>query len=288
MFNAAYLNPQETDLEDLTTPLRINSCGIYRLDTRPVMKITRPYGREDYQLLYIVCGNMYITAAGHSITIPTGHMLLYYPGQAQYYSYYAQENAEVCWIHFTGNKVNEILQSYGWPGQAPPSDAAPHILPCGSLSEYKSLFLQIIRELQVLRPGFDALLPLLFQQLLLLTWRFQKENSPKHKRLRPENEQAVHYFHEHFASPIVIEDYAQSCHMSTCWFIRSFKQQMGTPPLQYLTAIRINRAIELLEGSQYSITEISNMVGIDNPLYFSKLFKKQTGQSPKEYRQNRF
>lgn len=84
---------------------------------------------------------------------------------------------------------------------------------------------------------------------------------------------------------IEIEDYAKSRHMSCCWFIRCFKQQMGVPPLKYLTQIRINRARELLTGTDYTISEISEIAGYNNPLYFSKLFKKQTGVSPKAYRE---
>ena len=97
-------------------------------------------------------------------------------------------------------------------------------------------------------------------------------------------EHAVHFFHENFSADIDISDYAASLHMSTCWFIRSFKQYVGIPPLQYLTSIRINKAKELLESTDCPVSEIGSIIGYENPLYFSRIFKKQTGLSPAAYR----
>ena len=67
---------------------------------------------------------------------------------------------------------------------------------------------------------------------------------------------------------------AKKHHMSTSWFIRNFKQYTGTSPMQYILAIRIHNAEVLLQNEHYNITEISNIVGYDNPLYFSRIFKK--------------
>ena len=54
--------------------------------------------------------------------------------------------------------------------------------------------------------------------------------------------------------------------------------------MQYLLSIRINNAAVLLETTDYNINEISTIVGYDNPLYFSRLFRKQKGLSPSDYR----
>jgi len=97
-------------------------------------------------------------------------------------------------------------------------------------------------------------------------------------------EKAVRFFHENLANNIEIETYARELHMSTCWFIRSFKEYSGMPPGRYLTDIRIRKAKELLESTDYSIGEIGGIIGYDNPLYFSRIFKKTAGISPAEYR----
>ena len=58
-------------------------------------------------------------------------------------------------------------------------------------------------------------------------------------------------------------------------------------PLQYILSLRINNAQSLLETTKYNITEIASFVGYDNPLYFSRIFKKQAGMSPSEYRKKK-
>ena len=89
---------------------------------------------------------------------------------------------------------------------------------------------------------------------------------------------------EHYHEQISIEDYARSRNMSVSWFQRSFKQIVKHSPMQYILTIRMNNAASLLDATDYSMSEISAIVGYDNPLYFSRVFKKQKGVSPSEYR----
>ena len=99
-------------------------------------------------------------------------------------------------------------------------------------------------------------------------------------------EKAIHYFNENYYRDIKIEDYARQQHMSTCWFIRSFKRYNGLTPMQYILNLRITNAKTLLRTTTYSVAEVAAIVGYDNPLYFSRLFKKQTGLPPSEFRNN--
>ena len=85
------------------------------------------------------------------------------------------------------------------------------------------------------------------------------------------------YFSEHYNEDICIEEYAASQGMSTSWFIRNFKQYAGETPMQYILSLRIHNAELLLKNPQYNITEISQIIGYDNPLYFSRIFKKAKG-----------
>lgn len=276
--NTGFRNNEDKDLVDMTVPLRINSCGIYRLISRPYMFTLRPGGRQDYQLLYVAVGQGHFKLADHDITVPAGGMFLYRPGQPQQYTYYLEDSPEVYWIHFTGNEAEALMREAGFT-------QSPVLLP-GVSPQFQELFLQIIRELQVIRPCYEELMNLLFRHLLVLVRRRIAEGPRERRRIQKEIEQAVHYFHENFSHNIDIEDYALSQHMSMCWFIRSFKQYMGVPPLKYLTSIRIARAKELLEGTDISIREVGELAGYDNPLYFSKIFRKHTGLSPREYRRS--
>ena len=72
--------------------------------------------------------------------------------------------------------------------------------------------------------------------------------------------------------------------MSISWFNKSFKAATGTSPMKYIQTIRIRNAQTLLETTDYSISDVASFVGYENPLYFSRLFRKAKGMSPSAYR----
>ena len=102
--------------------------------------------------------------------------------------------------------------------------------------------------------------------------------------LQEEMENARRYFNEHYNENINIKEFAISRSMSVSWFLRNFKQVAGMSPMHYILITRINNAVSLLETTDYNVNEISTIVGYENPMYFSRLFKKQKGVSPTEYR----
>ncbi len=129
------------------------------------------------------------------------------------------------------------------------------------------------------------MLTLLFRHLLITFERELKhEHVPKNEYLDREMELAATYFNENYNRNINIDAYASSRGMSVSWFIRSFRKYTGQTPMQFILSLRINNAQILLETTQYSINEIASIVGYDNQLYFSRLFRKQKGCSPSEYR----
>lgn len=276
--NTGYLDIADADLEDDTIPLRINCCGVYRLLTRLSLTTIRATGRPDYQLLYIASGKAEFVLNGAAVTIPAGNIVLYGPGEYQQYTYLLEDRPEVFWVHFTGYEAADLLSRTGL------SLEDCRILRTGCASRYQDLFLSMIRELQLPRPLSGDFSSLYFKELLLTVERQIAEGGKNKPQIQKEMEHAVHFFHENFSADIDISDYAASLHMSTCWFIRSFKQYVGVPPLQYLTSIRINKAKELLESTDCPVSEIGSIIGYENPLYFSRIFKKQTGLSPAVYR----
>lgn len=155
----------------------------------------------------------------------------------------------------------------------------------GTAVIYESLFKKIIRELQQQSIQFEELSMMYLRQLFLFIQRNLAgyHRSSNHVMV-DEVELAKNYFHDHYQESISIEEYAHSRHMSTCWFIRSFRSLTGSTPLQYILAIRIANARALLEHTQYNVTEVASLVGFDDPLHFSHAFKKHTGVSPSKYR----
>ncbi len=95
------------------------------------------------------------------------------------------------------------------------------------------------------------------------------------------------YMEKKFTETISLEALAADLGISPRHFVRRFKNATGDSPLFYLQRIRIEAAKQKLEKSTQSIDEITQQVGYEDPNSFRKLFKKNTGLSPREYR-NRF
>lgn len=277
--NSGYLNNSLVDFKDKSRPLIVGSCGTCRLYTHPKLPTFRPRGRLDFQLLYVASGKTHFYfEEGKDTVVSAGNMVLYRPKEPQKYVYYGSEQAEVYWVHFTGSNVRNILKSYGITNDM-------RVIPAGTLLEYSRIFKQMIQELQQCRAGYEELLAMLLRQIFIIINRqMTKERTLKSDYLDTEMELALEYFNTNYNKDLNIDDYASSRGMSVSWFIRTFKQYAGTTPMQYIVALRITNAQMLLETTNYNVTEIGNFVGYDNPLYFSRIFKKQKGFSPSEYR----
>ncbi len=275
--NAAYLHDSFSDNMDLSKPLIVTCCGYYRIHTMPVFLTERPLGRKDYQLLYIASGKAHFFFQEEERIVTEGTMILFRPGEPQKYCYYASDKTEVYWIHFTGSEVASLLSHSDLPD-------TENVFYTGTFPDYPQLFRQIIRELQLCRPNYEELLSLFLRHIFLMINRYMKEGRKTGSDIRNEIERATHYFNEHYSAELNIEEYAKSRHFSTCWFIRNFKQIVKVTPMQYILSLRMMNAQNLLENTDYTVTEIAEAVGYDNPLYFSRLFHKHTGLAPSSYR----
>lgn len=278
--NSGYLNNSLIDFKDKSKPLVVGSCGTYRLMTHPKLPTYRPRGRIDYQLLYVSAGiaHFHFENEKNETIVSAGNMVLYRPKEFQKYEYYGTDKTEVYWIHFTGNNVKNILRSYGISDDM-------RVFYVGTSLEYTRIFKRAISELQRCQTDYQEVLVLLLRQLLIAIHRqVTRERKLSNEYLDTEMDIAAQYFNDNYNTDIRIEDYAAQRGMSVSWFIRNFKQYTGSTPMQYIVSIRITNAQMLLEGTTYTISEIGRIVGYDNPLYFSRLFHKQKGFSPSEYR----
>lgn len=97
-------------------------------------------------------------------------------------------------------------------------------------------------------------------------------------------EETMIYVKNHLDEDLSLEKLASNVHINNSYFSRTFKKECGHSVVTYITMLRISKAKELLASSTLKTFEISDIVGIHDPAYFSILFKKNTGLSPKAYR----
>ena len=91
------------------------------------------------------------------------------------------------------------------------------------------------------------------------------------------------YVMEHYKERITLGQAAEALNISQGYLSTAFKKQSGESFTNYVSAIKIEKAKELIASHQYMMYEVSDLLGFYTPFYFSKVFKKGTGMSPKEY-----
>ncbi|MCD7806132.1 MAG: AraC family transcriptional regulator, partial [Lachnospiraceae bacterium] len=91
------------------------------------------------------------------------------------------------------------------------------------------------------------------------------------------------YIDEHCQEKLTLTKIAQDLNISAGHLSLTFSKSTGMTVSDYIAYAKTERAKELLRSHQYLIYEISDMLGFENPYYFSKVFKKATGLSPREY-----
>lgn len=98
---------------------------------------------------------------------------------------------------------------------------------------------------------------------------------------------AKNYIDNNYNKDISLVDVSREVNISPYYFSKVFKDEMGCNFIEYLTNIRIEKAKELLNTTEYSMKEICVMVGYSEPNYFSKSFKKNVGVTPTEYKEGK-
>lgn len=276
--NEGYLNNSRLPVNDKSKELIVISAGTYHVKKKKRVPTLRPKGRIDYQLVYIAAGKAHFYFDGKDTVVPAGHMDVYVPREEQKYEYFGDDKTEAYWVHFTGSNVKGIMRHFDIPYKE-------NYFYSGSSEEYKTLFNSMIHELRTRPVCYEEMIEMNLRQLFMTVQRTRLERKPQINTFaQAEVSYARKYFFEHYNEDISINEFAQSRHMSVSWFMRNFKQMTGMSPMQYILNLRIENAQMLLETTNYSVNEISSVVGYDNQLYFSRLFKKIKGVAPTEFR----
>ena len=100
----------------------------------------------------------------------------------------------------------------------------------------------------------------------------------------PRIQQALNYIETNISKPLTVEELARSSHYSVSRFKARFKEEIGYPPSEYVTVQKIEHAKHLLETSNETITDLAYSLGFSSSNYFSAVFNKIMGCTPREYR----
>lgn len=153
-------------------------------------------------------------------------------------------------------------------------------------SEILPLLQQMLSEVRHKKDNYQQISHHLFMILLLKILRVTEEHFSlaPHNGLPGECEFIKEYIDTHYQEKLSLDKLAELSHLNKYYMSHIFSKAYGISPIHYLLERRILHSKELLENSDFSITQIAHVTGFSSPNYFSQSFKKYTGMTPKGYK----
>lgn len=156
-------------------------------------------------------------------------------------------------------------------------------------AEVAALVDEMCKILEAQETCFEIEINMLLQKLWIVIYKQLKtEGAPVRNTSYSEKmriDMLCDYIHKNYSEKITLDDIANAAHISKAECCRVFKRLFHTTPFQYLEYYRLNRSIELLTETDYSISEIAQHVGFCSSSYYTKCFRKEYNCVPHKYRQ---
>ncbi len=259
-------------------PLLINSCGVDYTQERTRGSL-RPNGRVDYHLLYVHEGICHVRFSESEpfAEVSEGSVLLFLPHERQEYRFLAGSRSVSYYLHFTGRECEELIRSLGLYGE--------RLLPLGKAIHLERAFESIMSERTVRKPMYEQVCAALLIQLLCTVAReYARVRSHVNREGERRVDRALEILSRDLSANHSVRELARACCLSEGHFSHLFCDVVGRSPYAHLLFLRMEKAKDLLLSTALSVGEIGEAVGYDDQNYFSRIFKRQTGLSPSEYR----
>lgn len=277
---------------------------VYSVTRRTVWQLADPYTI----LLYIKKGSCLLTLDEDSFTLTEGDMFFIPAGQKYIRQPVNNELCTLMYIHFTlcepriltgSEALSQIREKKEQLNQSLLEDIpktgdytlyiSPHIKhdqkTSSELSSLaQSLFLNASKN--HLESAFRN--SLYVSQMLAignrLTLDSLKDDMHLERKVPNNLKKAIGYIRANYTRNISLSDLCTVSSVTKQQMIRYFKKSFSTTPIKYITELRINRSKELfLSHPELSVSEVASELGFSDPHYFSRMFKKISGESPSDF-----
>lgn len=256
--------------------LEVNACGIEHIfDCDRGSK--RVNGRSDYHILYVEHGVCHLMLDGEWQFVGEGGVILFRPKEPQIYRYFKDDSSISHYIHFTGVGCEPLLKRLGID--------EIRIFMMGRSASFEELSEKLVREFSMQRPLYgDWCAAYLYELLNIIARKYALRQGSVNPRSESRINAACKRLYENIQSPPSVEALASECCLSVSRFIHLFREVTGKSVTDFTTNLRIERAKELLTGTNLSVREIAEAVGYEDQNYFSRCFRKSEGCSPRAFR----
>lgn len=241
--------------------------------------LQRKNGSKQFILIYCYKGEGVIRFEDRSIALKPNTYYMIPPGAAHEY-YALKENPwSIYWVHFTGAQAVYFYEKF--------SSLYASEIPAVSLEENRiNLFESLIGVMEggYSAPNLEYVNLSLWQLLNSFLYEAFFSNPGKKHSENNTVESAIDYMKNHLDIPLKVNEVAHHFSYSPSHFFTLFKNKTGYSPIHYFNYLKIQKACQYLSFTSMSVKEIGFALGFNDPLYFSRLFKKIMSASPLQYR----
>lgn len=235
--------------------------------------------RDHYLIHYVISGKGVFVCNGKTYSLKGKQGFLICPDMLSYYQADVDEPWEYCWIGFNGRRAKSYLEELKL------SNANP-IFTCTPKSSPEKVIYKLI-DAQNIHVGRDFLITGLLYQFfaeLANTIDLPESATENQDLKRYYVQKAIDYIRKNYSRKISIEEIAKYIGLDRKYMCALFQKILHTSPQEFLLKFRLDKACVLLCQDSLFIQDIAHSVGYDDPLLFSKMFKKKKGLSPTQYR----
>lgn len=260
--------------------VKIQRVGQEYCDAKKRHELRKGYNYDS--LHFVLYGSGTLIVNGERKTLSRGDVFLlyeneeyeYYPGSTDPWSY--------VWVDFRSSDTEKLFRPCGISKERPYVRLTDLTVILGFLKSMYEAYDASERQQLVCSAYFLLLLGELMKNAARSGFPLEQA-SIKQRHVR----EILTYINNNYRLSLSLADIAAANHISVSRMMGLFSEVVGMSPIAYLNRFRISYACDLLRKSNSPIGEIGAAVGVEDRLYFSRLFRKWRDMSPREYRQSK-
>lgn len=282
------LNPTIKNLKN-----HINASGTFDLLTQRLRVVTSGYLMDDpnwssdphmhdsAELILCTAGKGKTTIFNQQYDIEAGDLILHNPNTPHCERSDPTNPLEFFFVGLTDFKLPNLPEN---------TLISPDSLPVQKTGIYRdqfeTFFLELIKETVYRQDHFQYISCAICSCILALVMRLFAWESGNTTPISSHSVRIKDYIDKNFAADLNLSQLSSAVYISQDYMSHIFKAEIGISPMQYLIKKRIAHAKNLLATTKRPISEIATECGYDDPVYFSQIFKRICGCSPRKYRES--
>lgn len=265
-------------LSDSEYHTHIRKSGIYRFHSNYRFET---HAHKEYEINYINAGACIMEVDGSYVPLKAGECIVIAPGSAHCFMVDMQKTCKITQLELVIRHPEAAVEGLWFPGFP---ESYHRLRECENLLPLLEWICYYCRAEEAGTTGEVQIDFTLLQLYALLSEAIGRQQTGAVSEEADRVKRLIRYIQENLDANLNIEQMAVRFGISSRYVRKYFEQQMGMGCSEYITLLRVGKAKRLLWNPDYSVTDVALMSGFSSSQYFCKVFHKQIGVTPAEYR----